>query len=278
MLDLTGLDRILEVDAARRRVRVQAGVTYAALLAELVPRGLMLPVIPGTRHVTLGGAIASDVHGKNHPHDGSIGRHVLAAALCALPGGALRSLDSAAEGDRELLLATLGGMGLTGVVVEATLAVEPLRRAVVVARHRPHRLARRHAGADGARRGPPLLGRVARPARARGARLGRAVVTRSRRLAGRAGPARSAERARARAPAGGRALAGAARLSRARCSQPPLIAAFNELRWRRFPRRERGRPVALPPHFFPLDGFGDVEPPVRRARAAPVPVRGSRRR
>jgi len=254
VLDMTGLDRILAVDAARRRVRVQAGVTYAALLAELVPRGLMVPVIPGTRHVTLGGAVASDVHGKNHEHDGTIGRHLTGLVLCT-PAGGRRELAADEPADRELLLATLGGMGLTGVVLEATIAVEPLRAPwwaldtdrtdsldetmALMARDEGHRFS--VAWLD-------LLGR--------GRSLGRAVLTRSNdwEQGHPIAPdlpapdlARLPDGARWSVPRGfpGSVL------------QAPLIAAFNGLRWRRFPRRERGRPVPLPPHFFPLDGFGE---------------------
>jgi len=252
VLDLTGLRGVLAVDAQRCEVRVQAGVTYAQLLAELVPRGLMLPVIPGTRHVTIGGAIASDVHGKNHAHDGSLARHVVSIALCT-PAGGLREVSR--EQEPELFAATCGGMGLTGVVVEATLAVEPLRTPwwaldtdrtgsldgtlALMSHDEGHRFS--VAWLD-------LL--------ARGSRMGRAVVTRSvdwtaPAPAGEAPPRTSAEQleapARLRIPRGfpGAVLA------------PPLIAAFNELRWRSFPRRERGRAVPLAPHFFPLDGFGE---------------------
>ena len=73
MLDLTGLDRIDTVDRERARVTVDAGVSLDTLMRMLLGLGLWLPVIPGTRQVTVGGAIASDVHGKNHHVDGSFG-------------------------------------------------------------------------------------------------------------------------------------------------------------------------------------------------------------
>ena len=124
VLDLRAMDRAPRIDAKAMTVTVQPGVTYAGLLSELGQRGFILPVIPGTRHVTMGGAIASDVHGKNHPRDGSISRLVASLTLCT-PADGLRVLD--AQRDRELVLASLGAMGLLGVVVEATLAIEPLR-------------------------------------------------------------------------------------------------------------------------------------------------------
>ncbi len=104
-------------------VRVSAGVTFARLLVWLAARGLTLPVVPGTRHLTVGGAIASDVHGKSHPRDGSFARHVRSFILCTPAEGPLLV---SAERYPELFHATLGGMGLTGVVVEATLRLAPL--------------------------------------------------------------------------------------------------------------------------------------------------------
>ncbi len=97
VLDLTGLADTIEIDRERNVVRVDAGVTYAQLLAQLIPAGLMIPVIPGTRHVTLGGAIASDVHGKNHPADGSIAGLVEALTLVT-PGGRVHELTGESGG------------------------------------------------------------------------------------------------------------------------------------------------------------------------------------
>jgi decaprenylphospho-beta-D-ribofuranose 2-oxidase len=255
VLDLTGMRRVLAVDPQRRQVRVQAGVTYAQLLSDLVPQGLMLPVIPGTRHVTIGGAVASDVHGKNHVYDGSIAAHVAELTLCTPAGGLQRV---AADADGELLLATLGGMGLTGVVVEATLDVEPLRSPWwSVDTDRTSSLAATlelMALDEGHRFSVAWLDLLAS-----GTRLGQAVITRSNDWPSDLAPERRRGRGartgehpllappRLRVPRGfpGRLLA------------PPAIAAFNELRWRSFPRRQRSRPTPLGPHFFPLDGFGD---------------------
>src|ERR1019366_89829 len=102
----TVLDRIVSIAGERGLVRVQAGVSYAQLLTELAAHNLMLPVVPGTRHVTLGGAIASDVHGKSHPRDGSLARHVVALRVCT-PAGGFREITP--ETEPELFLATLGG-------------------------------------------------------------------------------------------------------------------------------------------------------------------------
>src|ERR1019366_4986960 len=123
VLDMTALNRIVSIAGEQGLVRVQAGVSYAQLLTALAAHNLMLPVVPGTRHVTLGGAIASDVHGKSHPRDGSLARHVVALRVCT-PAGGFREITP--ETEPELFLATLGGMGLLGVIVEATLRVERL--------------------------------------------------------------------------------------------------------------------------------------------------------
>ena len=124
VLDTTGLARILAVDHAHGIVSAQAGVTVAQLTARLAADGLTLPVVPGTRHVTLAGAIAGDIHGKNHHRDGAIARHVASLSLCTPAQGLL---EVSPDSDPELFYATLGGMGLTGVIVQATLRAAPLQ-------------------------------------------------------------------------------------------------------------------------------------------------------
>ena len=105
------------------------------VLATFVPRGYFPPVIPGTRFVTIGGMIAADVHGKNHYRDGSFGGHLEEIKL-ALPGGETR-ICSASE-NAELFSATVGGMGLTGTILEAAFRLRPvesgwIRQEIIVA-------------------------------------------------------------------------------------------------------------------------------------------------
>ena len=116
VLDLTGLDSIGRVDPATGEVTCGAGVSVDALLRRTVADGWFVPVTPGTRQVSLGGAVAADVHGKNHHRDGSLGVHV--ARLELVDGrGERRTLTQ----HDELFRATVGGMGLTGVVTSVTL-------------------------------------------------------------------------------------------------------------------------------------------------------------
>jgi decaprenylphospho-beta-D-ribofuranose 2-oxidase len=119
VVDMTALDRIHRVDADAATVEVEAGVTLDTLMRTLLPFGLWLPVLPGTRQVTVGGAIGSDIHGKAHHVEGSFGNHVRSMDLLTADG-TVHTLTPDGP-DAELFWATTGGMGLTGIVLRATL-------------------------------------------------------------------------------------------------------------------------------------------------------------
>src|ERR1700716_482502 len=121
LLATSRLDRFIEFDPSRGVLRCEAGARPGDNLPFAVPRGFFVPVLPGTRFVTVGGAIANDIHGKNHAHAGCFGRHVRRIEL-------LRSTGERVEcrpGD-PLFAATVGGLGLTGLITWAELQLRPI--------------------------------------------------------------------------------------------------------------------------------------------------------
>jgi FAD/FMN-containing dehydrogenase len=118
-----GLDRMRSFDPVTGRLSVEAGVLLADILAAFVHRGWFPPVVPGTKFVTVGGMIATDVHGKNHHCQGGFGDHVESLELL-LPDG--RSVTCSATENEDLFSATIGGMGLTGLILEAAFRLRPI--------------------------------------------------------------------------------------------------------------------------------------------------------
>ncbi len=249
VLDMTALNRVISIDPERASITAQAGATIAQMMTSLAPHNLTLPVVPGTRHVTLAGAIASDIHGKNHHRDGGLARHVDTLTLCT-PGGDCRKISP--ETDPELFYATLGGMGLTGVVVEATLRAEPMAAPWVLAStDRTDSFDRTFAVMAGEERHRYSVAWL--DLLAEDSRLGRAVISRADPWpgeiaappTGRSYPRSLSPRPTLEVPHG---FPGA-------LVRPSGLRAFNALRWRAA-RKEHERPVALAPYFFPLDALG----------------------
>ncbi|MFI5379953.1 MAG: FAD-binding protein [Tepidisphaerales bacterium] len=114
----TRLARMLEFDAEAGNLRCEAGVSLREIIDVVRPRGWMLPVIPGTAFVSVGGAIAADIHGKNHHRDGTFCDFVTGLELLTASGEVLRC---SREEDADVFWATAGGMGLTGVILRAAL-------------------------------------------------------------------------------------------------------------------------------------------------------------
>lgn len=106
-----------------------AGVTLAEILEAFVPRGWFLPVTPGTRFVTVGGAVASDVHGKNHHLDGTFSQHV--TRICMILGNG-ESVAASPIHNADLFYATCGGMGLTGIITSVTIRLKPIKSSQIV--------------------------------------------------------------------------------------------------------------------------------------------------
>lgn len=118
LLQMRGLDHFIAFDEVSGALTCEAGVLLADILTVFVPRGWFLPVTPGTRYVTVGGAIANDVHGKNHHSAGSFGAHVRNFELLRSDG--MRLSCSATE-NVDWFAATIGGLGLTGVITRVEL-------------------------------------------------------------------------------------------------------------------------------------------------------------
>ncbi len=135
VVDMTSLDVIRTIDPVAATVEVDAGVSLDSLMRAALPFGLWIPVLPGTRQVTVGGAIGCDVHGKNHHSAGSFGDHVLAMDLLIADGRVLRLErdGSPDDPDASIFWATVGGIGLTGIILRATLEMERVESAYFVA-------------------------------------------------------------------------------------------------------------------------------------------------
>jgi decaprenylphospho-beta-D-ribofuranose 2-oxidase len=131
VIDMTALNRIHSIDAASRMVDVDGGVSLDQLMKAALPCGLWVPVLPGTRQVTVGGAIGCDIHGKNHHSAGSFGNHVRSIDLLTADG-AVQTVTPEGPG-AELFWATVGGNGLTGIILRATIEMTPTETAYFIA-------------------------------------------------------------------------------------------------------------------------------------------------
>ncbi|WP_369856543.1 FAD-binding protein [Candidatus Thalassolituus haligoni] len=123
LLTMRGLDRFVAFDRQTGVLRAEAGVTLGDILQVTVPAGWFLPVVPGTRLATLGGAIANDVHGKNHHRQGTFGCHVNRFTLYRQG----QWLECSPQQEPDVFAATIGGLGLTGIIVAAEIQLMPIK-------------------------------------------------------------------------------------------------------------------------------------------------------
>jgi FAD/FMN-containing dehydrogenase len=239
-------DRILAFDPESGLLRAEAGLSLAEMNRLLLPRGWFTPVTPGTQLVTLGGIVAADVHGKNHHVAGTFGRHVRSLVVRLAPRGDHPGSIVRCSRDEllDLFRATLGGMGLTGHVLEVEVQLEHVPSPWIWAESdrypalEPLLSALRAAS----REWPMTVAWV--DALASGRKRGRGIVHRGRWAEPREAPARP--------PAPARRVAVPFEAPSWLLNRP-AVALANALLWRRHPARGR-RGVATPESFFyPLD-------------------------
>lgn len=248
VFDMTGLDRVHAIDADGGTVLCDAGVSLHRLMEVLLPLGWFVPVTPGTRYVTVGGAIGADIHGKNHHVSGSFARHVLSFELLTADGE-IRTVSRGTP----LFDATAGGMGLTGVILTATVRLQPVATSLMSvdterATDLDDLMARLTATDHHYRYSVAWIDLLAR-----GAQMGRSVLTR-----GDHAPLEAlADRTRARrAPLEfrpGSLPAAPAWLPEGLLGRT-TVGLFNELWYRRAPRARSGELQRISTFFHPLDG------------------------
>lgn len=236
LVKTTGMDRFLAFDRATGLLRAEAGVSLDALLRVAVPSGWFVPVTPGSKFVTLAGAVANDVHGKNHHGVGCFGRHVRQFGLWRSDRGAL---VCGPEENPDLFAATIGGLGLTGIIQWVEVQLAPIGSAEMdVETERFDSLADFFALSEEDAEWPYTVAWV--DTLASGENLGRGVFSRGRHAADGA--------RRPHKPGGPRVPV-----------TPPgfllnrwTVGAFNQLYYRKPGSSFRGR-QHYDPFFFPLD-------------------------
>ncbi|MFH8488164.1 FAD-binding protein [Streptomyces longisporoflavus] len=246
VLDMTGMDRIHAIDADAGTVLCDAGVSLHHLMEVLLPLGWFVPVTPGTRYVTVGGAIGTDIHGKNHHGSGSFSRHVMAVELLTADGE-VRAVESGTP----LFDATAGGMGLTGVILAATLQLQPVETSLMTvdterATDLDDLMARLTATDHRYRYSVAWIDLLAR-----GASMGRAVLTRGDHAPLDALPPRARRAPLAFRP--GRLPAAPSFLPEGLLGRKS-VGLFNELWYRKAPRLRVGELQKMSTFFHPLDG------------------------
>jgi decaprenylphospho-beta-D-ribofuranose 2-oxidase len=246
---MTGLNRVRSLDAGTGIVVCEAGVSLDQLMRIALPAGWFVPVSPGTRQVTIGGAIAADVHGKNHHRAGSFARHVRWFDLL-LPDG--REQRVTPDADAELFWATAGGMGLTGIITRAEVQLAKVQTARV--RVDTVRTADLDEAMACLTEADVRYGYTVAwlDCLATGAHLGRSVVT--------SGDFAAVSDLPVRARRNPLAFSPTARLRAPNVCPPGLVnrytvALANEAWYRKAPRQREGEIQSIGAFFHPLDGI-----------------------
>ena len=245
----TRMNQIIAIDADRGLVTCEAGVSLEQLMTTMLPLGWFVPVSPGTRQVTVGGAIAADVHGKNHHVAGSFAAHVPEFDLLTADGQVRRVTPDC---DPELFWATAGGMGLTGIILRATVAMKQVQTSRVrVDTVRTQDIDETMAYLSETDHGYDYT--VAwSDCLARGARLGRSVITSGSFAALDDLPAKARGDRFAFSPG---ALATAPPVFPSGLVNRYTVALLNEAWYRKAPKRRVGEIQTIGAFFHPLDGI-----------------------
>jgi decaprenylphospho-beta-D-ribofuranose 2-oxidase len=249
VISMTGMKDVLAFDPDSGVVTVEAGVSLEQLMVAFLPQGWFVPVSPGTRQVTVGGAIAADVHGKNHHNSGSFAWHVRSLDLLAADGD-VRTVTP--ESDHELFWATAGGMGLTGIILRADVQLKPVQTSrLVVDTVRTANIDETMAHLSATDKDYDYT--VAwTDCLAGGSSLGRSVIT----SGSFAAPGDLSRRDRTRPLAfKPSALVGAPPVFPSGMISRPTVALLNEAWYRKAPRRRTGEIQTIGQFFHPLDGI-----------------------
>lgn len=237
LIDMTRLDRLLEFDATTGHLRVEAGAQIGDLARIFAPQGWLPAVMPGTGFATIGGAIANDVHGKNHHTVGSFGQHV--AAIRLIRNGKTR--DVTPDKDPDLFRATVGGLGQTGIIAEAVLKLMPTKGDLMMVTERRVADWDEHVELLERSTAPYSVGWI--DATATGDRLGRGILEEGETGTGLV-PKRGAGR---KVPFDAPHFA----------LSSPVVRLFNAAYWRRVPASGRTVVKPISDFFFPLDRIRD---------------------
>jgi decaprenylphospho-beta-D-ribofuranose 2-oxidase len=234
------LNRMVSFDPADGTLVCESGVTFDDLLDAFLPRGFLPPTTPGTAFATIGGAVANDIHGKNHDRVGSFGDHVLWLDLI-LPSGELVRISPTERPD--LFAATIGGIGLTGVILNVCFRLRPVASSSVVVREQ--RMPNLDAFMAGLAQARDTAGYSVGwiDGMAHGAALGRGILE-------------TAETAPADAAPPGKVKARAVPVDFPGFALNPFsINLFNQAYYRRVPAEGRTRTLPVRQFFYPLDAI-----------------------